>query len=211
MTRNASTGRLIALEVIDGSGKSTLQRELVRRLRRRGYRVAPWREPVDPEIGRAAQALGPSDPLAAAIEFTVDRWLARPRLERLLQAREVVVSDRSFYSTLAYQGSVLPARTRQGLARLQLAAAVPPDRVLLLDLPMEAALGRVGTRGTARAPLEKETTLRRVAAAYRRFARREGWKVLDARRPPSELADRAEAWIVRSLPPRRPPRVRGRG
>jgi dTMP kinase len=211
MTTTAATGRLIALEGIDGAGKSTLQRELLRRMRRRGYRVAPWREPVDPEIGRVAQALGPTDPLAAAIEFTVDRWLARPRLERLLRNREVVITDRSFYSTLAYQGSLLPARTRQGLARLQIAATVPPHRVLLLDLAADEALRRVGARGAARAPLERAATLRRVAAAYRRFARREAWKVLDARRPPGELADRAESWIVGELSPRRRPRVRGRG
>jgi dTMP kinase len=204
-------GRLIALEGIDGSGKSTLHRELLRRLRRRGWRVAPWREPVDPEIGLRAQVLGPTDPLAAAIEFTVDRWLARPRLERLLRGRDLVLTDRSFYSTLAYQGSALPAPTRAGLARLQEAASVPPDRVLLLDLPVEEALRRVGLRGSVRAPLEREATLRRVAAAYRRFARRGGWLVLDARSPAPELADRAEAWIVSGRGARRPPRGRGRG
>ena len=211
MTQTRAIGRLIALEGIDGAGKSTLQRELVRRLRRRGLQTAPWREPVDREIGRVAQVLGATDPLAAAIEFTVDRWLARPRLERLLRSRDIVLSDRSFFSTLAYQGSALPARTRQGLARLQVAATVPPDRVLLLELSMDEALQRVGARGAVRAPLERAATLRRVAAAYRRFARREGWKVLDARRPPAELADRAEAWILAGLPSRRAPRVRGRG
>jgi dTMP kinase len=204
-------GRLLALEGIDGSGKSTLQRELVRRLRRHGLRVAPWREPVDPAIGRAAQALGTADPLAAAIEFTVDRWLARPRLERLLVNRDLVVSDRSLFSTLAYQGSALPPRTRLGLAKLQIAASVAPDHVLLLDLPMNDALRRVGARGEARAPLEREATLRRVGASYRRFARHGGWRVLDARAAPDELADRAEAWIRGWMPRRRRPLGRGRG
>jgi len=211
MRRRGGRGKLLALEGVDGSGKSTLQHELLRRLRRRGVRVASWHEPVDAAIGRAAQALGPTDPLAAAIEFTVDRWLARPRLEKLLASRDLVLSDRSFYSTLAYQGTALPATTRSGLVRLQQAATVPPDRVLLLDLPIEAALLRVGRRGEARAPLERATTLRRVAASYRRFARRDGWLVLDARSDSDKLADRAEAWIRGWLPRRRSPRVRGRG
>jgi dTMP kinase len=158
-------------------------------------------------MGRVAQALGATDPLGSAVEFTVDRWLARPRLEALLRRRDVVVSDRSFYSTLAYQGSALPPPTRKSVARLQVAATVPPDQVLLLELPVSAALCRVRERGALLAPLERERTLRRVRAAYRAFARREGWTVLDARSAPKDLADRAERAVVARLPRR----GRGRG
>ncbi|MCI4339862.1 MAG: dTMP kinase [Thermoplasmata archaeon] len=211
MTRPRVRGRLLALEGIDGAGKSTLQRSLLRRLRAAGLRAAPWREPIDAGIGKAAQALAPSDPLGAAIEFTVDRWLARPRLERLLASSDLVISDRSFYSTLAYQGSALTPTDRRAVARLQEAATVPPDRVLWLDLPWAAALDRVGARGHARAPLERARTLRRVATSYRGFSRTERWWVLDARLPPSVLADRAERWILPWLGRRRAPRGRGRG
>jgi len=203
-------GLLFALEGIDGAGKSTLQRELLRRLRRRGLSVAAWHEPVRAAIGRAAQSMAPTDPLGAAIEFTVDRWLARPRLERLLRAREAVVSDRSFFSTLAYQGIALPSGTRRALARLQLAASVAPDHVFLLELPLDSAMDRLSGRGKAIEPLERRATLRRVATAYRGFARRNRWTVLDARAPSRILADRAETEIVRRLRSRAHRAGRGR-
>ncbi|MCI4360578.1 MAG: dTMP kinase [Thermoplasmata archaeon] len=204
-------GRLLALEGIDGAGKSTLQRKLLRRLRRRGLKVGAWREPVDPAMGRVAQSLGPTDPLGAAIEFTVDRWVARPRLEALLRRCDLVISDRSFYSTLAYQGSALDPDTRKGVVRLQAAATVRPDRVLLLDLSPKDALERVGRRGAAPAPLERSRTLRRVAASYRGYARSKGWRSFDARRPSEETADLAERWIWGWLGGRRPVPGRGRG
>ncbi len=192
--------RLVALEGIDGVGKSTLQRAVATRLRRRGWKVALWREPTRASLGRTAQALGPTDPIGAAIHFTLDRLLARPRLERLLDRNDVVLTDRSYHSTLAYQGSTLPPSGYQRLARLQRAVAHSPDRVLWLDLPVEAALQRVGGRGRARAPLERRATLRRVASAYRRFSRQRGWVRLDARQDRRHLADAVatdlDAWLA---------------
>ena len=97
MTGRRTRGRLIALEGIDGTGKSTLQRRLAAQLRREGFRVALWKEPVDPRLGREAQAVAPADPAAAAVRFTLDRLLARPRLLERLRSNDVVVADRSFY------------------------------------------------------------------------------------------------------------------
>lgn len=192
-------GRLVALEGIDGAGKSTLQHSVAVGLRRRGWTVALWREPTRVSLGRTAQALGPTDPVGAAIHFTLDRLLSRPRLEKLLARYDVVLSDRSFYSTLAYQGSTLPRSGRQRLERLQRAVAHPPDRVLWLDLSPEEALRRVGGRGRARAPLERRATLRRVAGAYRGFAKGRGWVRLDAREGPAELREAAvrdlDSWL----------------
>jgi dTMP kinase len=190
-------GRLVALEGIDGAGKSTLQRAVAQRLRRRGWRVARWREPTRVGLGRTAQQLGPTDPIGAAIHFTLDRLLSRPRLERLLQRNDVVLSDRSFYSTLAYQGSALPPSEFLRLERLQREVARVPDRVLWLDLAPAEALRRVGGRGRGRAPLERRATLRRVDRAYRRLSAGRGWVRLDARQHPREVADDA----VRALGP----------
>jgi dTMP kinase len=198
MTR---AGRLVALEGIDGAGKSTLQTALVTRLRHRGWKVGRWREPTRVALGRTAQALAPTDPEGAAIHFTLDRLLSRPRLERLLARNDVVLSDRSFYSTLAYQGSALPAAGSRRLERLQRAVARVPDRVLWLELPPAEALRRVGGRGRARAPLERRETLQRVDRAYRRFSAGRGWVRLDAREPSGELADAAaralDVWLRR--------------
>ena len=195
----ARRGRLIALEGIDGTGKSTLLRRLARALRQQGWSVAVWREPSNRALGRRAQELGAVDPTASAVGFTLDRIIARPRLERLLRNHEVVLSDRSLHSTLAYQGSALPPRTRRALAALQQGATVPPDRVLWLALPAREALARVEARGGRRAPLERRRTLERVARAYAAAARNRGWWTVDAGGTPDEVFGTAyrlvRAWL----------------
>ena len=189
MTRNRRRARalLVALEGIDGAGKSTLAVALGRALRRRGYSVRLRREPVDRTIGRLAQEAGARDPWTGAVYFTVDRYLARPSLESALSRHEVVVSDRSFYSTLAYQGSTLPARERRRLMELERSATIEPDRVILLEIDPAVALRRLGRRARRRGPLEQRRTLERVAHAYRALARDPRWLVLDARKPVAKL------------------------
>lgn len=186
MTRR-SRGTFVVVEGIDGVGKSTLIRSLARSLRRRGLSVVVRREPADPRLGALAQSAAAEDAWTGAVYFTVDRHLAAPALERDLRAHDVVLQDRSFYSTLAYQGSAMSARERRRLTELQRSAAREPDRVVLLELPPTEALRRLGGRRRRRGPLEVERTLERVARAYRTLARSRRWMVLDARAPPAEL------------------------
>jgi len=186
-TRGHRRGLLVALEGIDGAGKSTLLTALGQALRRRGYSVRLRREPVDPLLGRLAQEAGAKDPWTGAVYFTVDRHLAAPRLRADLRRYDLVLTDRSFYSTVAYQGSRLPRRDRLRLEQLQRRATVVPDRVVLLDLPAGWLARRLSTRARARGPLERARILGRVAVAYRALARRDAWLVLDARQPPREL------------------------
>ncbi|HTW55844.1 MAG TPA: dTMP kinase [Thermoplasmata archaeon] len=203
--RRRRAGRLIALEGIDGAGKSTLLRALAPALRRRGFSVAVHREPVDRRLGALAQSASLSDAWTGAVYFTVDRYLGRPGLRRLLARHDFVLSDRSLFSTLAYQGSALSPRDRKRLEGLQRDATIAPDRVLLLEIAPSIAVGRVGDRRSARGPLERRRTLARVAAAYRRLARRPRWTVLDATLPRRELVRRAVAAVVGARP-RRPGR-----
>ncbi len=175
-------GRLLALEGIDGAGKSTLARGLVQALRRRGVRALARREPADRSLGRLAQEASRRDPWTGAVYFTIDRFLARPALERDLNRTTWVVTDRSFYSTLAYQGSALGRAGVRKIEEISSRATIAPDRIVLLDLPPKLALARLGQRGGGRGPLERRRTLERVARRYREMARQGGWLVLDARR-----------------------------
>ncbi len=208
--RGQRRGILVAIEGIDGVGKSTLQRQLAGRLRRDGFSVGLWREPTDPRLGRRAQKAGAASPWTAAMFFTLDRALALPRLLNLLARTQVVLSDRSFYSTLAYQGSAFAPRDRSQLVRIQRAVTRIPDRVLWLRLPPLEALRRVHGRGTTRAPLERRPTLERVARAYAELARAPGWTELDARAATDRLAH-AAAQAIHPLLRRRKGTRRGRG
>ena len=188
-------GRLVAIEGIDGAGKSTVVRALGAALRRRGLSVARRHEPADPTVGALAQAASVGDPWTGGVYFTVDRYLARGALARDLASHDVVLTDRSFYSTLAYQGSGLPSRDRGRLERLQRSATIAPDRVVLLDLDPQEALERLGNRSLRRGPLERRAVLRRVARAYRDLARRRRWLVVDARRPTDDTVRNVMSWL----------------
>jgi len=210
--RRRRRGAYVALEGIDGAGKSTLLAALGRSMRRRGLSVRLRREPADPAIGRLAQEAGASDPWTGAVYFTVDRHLAAPRLKHDLRRFDLVLSDRSFYSTVAYQGSRLAPKERTRLQELQRSATVSPDRVILLDLPAGWLRRRLTRRATARGPLERTRNLTRVARAYRELARTGGWVVLDAREPPRVVLRQAvralEAWGVRGRPHLREKKLR---
>lgn len=187
MTRRR--GRLVALEGIDGAGKSTLAAALVRAAARHGIRAVARREPADRTLGRLAQEAGRRDPWTGAVYFTLDRFLARRSLERDLARFPWVFTDRSFYSTLAYQGSALGADGVRRIEELSRRATRRPDRVVLLELDPAEALRRLGRRGGGRGPLERRRTLERVARRYRALAARDRWLILDARRPTRELVD----------------------
>jgi dTMP kinase len=204
MTRGPKRrGLLIAVEGIDGSGKSTFARALQRALRRDGWSVGRRREPADPSLGSLAQEASVRDAWTGGVYFTVDRFLARGALARDLARHDVVISDRSFFSTLAYQGSALPSADRRRLEELQRRATIAPDRVVLLDLPPAEAVRRLGIRALRRGPLERLKVLRRVATAYRGLARRREWVVMDARRPTAETVRRVVERLGPALPPPR--------
>lgn len=199
--RGTSRAPLVAIEGIDGTGKTTLQHALAREWRALGVRVLELREPSRGPTGQRARRMAGRDPWTAAMAFTDDRRHQRIRMESALRRGTVVLLDRSFYSTLAYQASALPAQRRRELERLQREATIVPDRVVLLTLPLSGSEARLRGRGNSREPTERREVLRRASQAYRRLAKRPGWIVLDARGAPeqllSQLRRQLTPWVLR--------------
>ncbi|MDI3475518.1 MAG: dTMP kinase [Thermococcaceae archaeon] len=149
-------GKFIVFEGIDGAGKSTQVKLLGKWLSERGYEVVLTKEPTDTAFGKLIRRLvltggreGIIDgarisPEAEALLFAADRAehvhkLIKPSLE----AGKVVISDRYFYSSLAYQWARgLDLEWLIDLNRF----ALKPDLVILLDLPVEEGMKRINRR-----------------------------------------------------------------
>lgn len=160
----------MVLEGLDGTGKSTQLPRLAARLRARGHTVVETREPFDCAPGRRLRELArrhepgaPEDELALFMEQR--RLHVRERIAPALARGEVVVSDRYFLSTVAYQGA-------RGLDPAALLAANEaefplPDLALLLELPPAVGLVRVASRGAPAEPaFERADFLARVRAIF---------------------------------------------
>ena len=103
-------GAFIVIEGLDGAGTTTQARLLYESLEKRCVPCHLTREPSDGPIGRLlreflAKEHGESDPSALALLFTADRMDHLNReIVPALQDGKIVICDRYYHSTLAYQG-----------------------------------------------------------------------------------------------------------
>ena len=164
-------GSLIVFEGVDGSGKSTQLALLAEAMRSAGCEVVETREPYDCEWGRKIREMARSAegvPPEQELEWFLLQRRAHVRelLGPALATGRVVLSDRYFLSTVAYQGA-------RGLDAEKLLAASEdefplPDLVLLLELDPATGLRRVAERGGRPEPaFEEHAFLERVAAIFR--------------------------------------------
>ncbi len=136
-------GLYISIEGIDGSGKTLHAKQLVKYLRDRGYRVILVKQPY---VGAIKEYLynHQVDPDAETYLFAADRIILHKEvINPALQQGKIVVSDRSIYTSLAYQAAqgVDPEFIKAINRKIRL-----PDKTILLDIPAEEALKRIQQR-----------------------------------------------------------------
>ncbi len=163
-------GRLIAFEGLDGCGKSTQLERLADRLRAAGCDVVTTSEPTGFPSGQRIREMARSGkPLAAEQEL---RWFVEDRrvhvaevIAPALRAGQIVLTDRYFLSTVAYQGA-------RGLDYEQILADSEaefpiPDLVVLLEIDPQMALERVHARGSElEGVFEQREFLEQVASVF---------------------------------------------
>ncbi|MBK1855728.1 dTMP kinase [Verrucomicrobiaceae bacterium 5K15] len=155
------TGKLIVIEGIDGTGKSTQATMLAEALRKQGHEVVQSHEPTDGPWGKKLRE-----------SATTGRLTIEQELEYFLKDREqhveelilptvfkggMVILDRYYFSSMAYQGArgIDPQEIRQKNE----AFAPLPHILIILDLDVDTALDRIGVRDGEANEFEKRDAL----------------------------------------------------
>lgn len=183
-------GTYVVIDGIDGTGKTALAGRLVKPLIQRGHSVSSFREPRDRFLQGQYQRLARLDSFGAALCLSVDRSLIRPEIEGALEMGDVVVQDRSYYSTLAYQHPVLDQDSWRELQRIERSLALEPDLVLYLDAPAELAIKRIENT-SERNPFEDEPYLAKVRSTFAMMFQAPKWVKIDASGPLDHTVEQA--------------------
>ena len=154
ITGSPTKGIFIAFEGGEGSGKSTQSKLLKKWLEEEGEEVVLSREPGGTEMGKDLRRIlldhstGEISPRAEALLYAADRAhhvysKIRPALDR----GEVVITDRYFDSSIAYQGAgrVLVSGEVARISRWA-TESLFPTLTILIDLPAETGLGRLKSK-----------------------------------------------------------------
>jgi len=170
--RKLKRGIIAAFEGIDGAGKSTQARMLCERLRDEKYAIICLHEPTDGLWGEKIRALAKNgrDNVTAQTEmeyFYNDRIEdVKNNIRPALEAKKIVIMDRYYFSSVAYQGArgINPTYIEE---RNKLIAP-EPDVAFILDLSPHTAIDRIiEKRKTVRAHNKRE----RSPLACRNLAR----------------------------------------
>ena len=200
-------GVFIVFEGIDGAGKSTQIRRLGARLREAGEEPVLSREPTDGPWGRRIRESATTGRMTAEEEL---RSFIQDRTEHLeglvipaLQAGKIVILDRYFYSTIAYQGS-RPGGDPASVRQLMESLFPSPDLVLWFDLEPDLALGRItSSRGEVPNEFERREGLERAREVFRSLAGRHIRRI-DAGRLEDEISEVVWRDVIGTIRIKRP-------
>ncbi|MCU0797632.1 MAG: dTMP kinase [Akkermansiaceae bacterium] len=165
---SGGSGMFIVLEGIDGTGKSTHVARLAEWFRNQGREAVTSFEPTRGPWGNKLRESASSGRLSPDEELELFLKDRREHVEQLirpsLEAGKVVILDRYYFSTMAYQGArgidIHDIRARNE------AFAPKPDHLFILDLDVDTALARIGARGDTANEFEKREALQKCREIF---------------------------------------------
>ena len=183
----------ISFEGIDGSGKSTQAQLLLDRLKAEGYDAVLYREPGGTELSERVRELLLDPELhitsfAELLLFSAARaQLVSERIRPALENGQIILCDRFFDSTVAYQGGGRNLGEFDWLRdfNLKVTGGLVPGRTYLVEIDAATAALRRARRAPAGMPATEDRMeaagqafYERVAAAYDRLARAEPDRIM---------------------------------
>ena len=201
----------ITLEGPEGSGKTSHIPHLVEYLREKGYTVFHTREPGGTSIGEQIRAVihdlknVEMHPRTETLLYQAARaQIVEQVIQPRLRAGEIVLSDRYYDSTIAYQGYGHQQDLEQVRALVKYATGgLVPDLTVLLDVNVEVGLRRKKQNGAEwnRMDAHEVEYYERVRAGYAEMVRQEPkrWVVVDAGKEWNQVQEELRRVIVGRL------------
>jgi dTMP kinase len=187
--------RYIIFEGIDGCGKTTQIQAVRDRLVAANKDVIRLREPTRDspfgkklrEIFAAGKRPSPDDEFEM---FEEDRrWHMEWHVKHAMMLDAIILQDRGYMSTAAYQSS--DRRSIHDIIRSQERFSFIPTAIILLDMDVDDALRRIGTRGEGNTSMEKRDMLIKVRNAfleiYKDYGKARNIVKIDAGKAPGEV------------------------
>jgi len=192
--------RFIVIEGIDGSGKTTIAKAVIDHLRSRGFEAYYTYEPFNSpfiEFFKRIKDIIERDPLIDALIMTLDRaYHLRYEIEPLLSRGAIVVSDRYYHSTIAYQGAMgLDIDWIYNLNKF----FRKPDLAIYLDVSIETAVKRISGRIGSWPEYEQREFLFKVRDIYHRLVEKGELVYVDAERDLGDVLREVLNLIYRSI------------
>jgi len=184
---------LIDLEGIDGCGKSTQSKFLMEKFEENNEKAIILKEPTSGKYGKKLWEML-SGKREATTEQILDLFVmdrkehVDDKINPALKEGKIVLMDRYYYSTMAYQAA---AGIDVNRIRKDNEFAPKPDIVLIFDLPADLAMKRVKGHSVADV-FEKEEHLEKVREAYLNLRDDPLVHIIDSTRTPEEIFD--EVW-----------------
>ncbi|MEA3420405.1 MAG: dTMP kinase [Acidobacteriota bacterium] len=194
-------GILIVFEGIDGTGKTTQAEILLDRLRKKDFETVYFQEPSMGKWGRKikkkavfANSITPEEELDL---FQKDRREnVEKNLKPALEKRKIVILDRYYFSTIAYQGA---RGIDQGFIRsINEEFVVMPDLVFILDIDVKNGLQRIETRKKRDILFEQEEYLVKAREIFKSF-KGENIIHIDGHKPIEEISNEIGAVVFKYL------------
>ena len=184
---------LINLEGIDGCGKSTQSKFLMEKFEENNEKTIILKEPTNGKYGKKLWEML-SGKREATTEQILDLFVmdrkehVNDKINPALKKGKIVLMDRYYYSTMAYQAA---AGIDVNRIRKDNEFAPKPDIVLIFDLPVDLAMKRVIGHSVADV-FEKEEYLEKVREAYLNLKDDPLVRIIDSTRTPEEIFE--EVW-----------------
>jgi len=200
--RNPYKGKLIAIEGIDGSGKTTQAQELKKYFKKNGNGTFFTKNPTDGEIGKFIRQILRGQkhfsPISFQYLFVADRAYQQSEISEHLKNGHMAITDRYFWSSVAYGAQDRNIDFSKGNGEVLLSSFgilstyyqfIVPDMTFYLKISPETALERISKERDSKDIYDQKSKLVNIAKGYEWLINKfpEEFTVINGERPIDQI------------------------